>query len=846
MQQVNDRLDTKVYVEEVNLRIFQKFPSTSIELKGITIWSSHNFDTRSFGRTGADTLLTAETVNISFSIFGLIRKQYNIRQLEIKNGSLRLFTDLSGEGNYKMISQDNSKGQKEQQVNLSQLRISNFDIFLDNRVKQLVSESNVEQLDLNGRFSSRNTQIKGSLKGILGEISNKGILYASDRDIRVKLNLNVIDSLFTIKAAQLQIDRILADVDGTFRLNTEKGIELDLYAAARDLSIHEVLDLLPVSMNSTLQNIEGNGILQIYTRITGVANATLTPKIDADFQTSEANLKWDRIPFGVRNLDLTGSYSNGGEFNPVTTSLLIESVSAMIGDDHLSGKGRIKNFYDPEFAFELRGDIHPEQWIKWYESIGINNINGTIVSDISVKGSYDRLNPPGERFLYFDITGGISLEDIYLQINESSTPITGLNGMVQIENDFWKHSFSGNLGKSDFYISGSGLNLLSFLMEGKQELVTSATFRSDYLDLQEVLDLLPGTDPGDTSSIRFPEMVHLKLDFLINELTKERFHASGVSGIARYDSPFLHLDSLSMQTMDGTITGQFGMAQDHHNAIFTNVNANLRDLDIQKLFYAFNNFGQTQITHEHLKGSISGTSAFSASFSPSFSILTETILSENTLVIRQGELNGFSPIMALSRFVDLEELRNIQFETLENTILIKDNQVIIPAMDIHSNALNLSASGTHKFSNQYDYRLKLLMSELLYNKARRSDNPEFVMAVDNSDTRTLFLKVYDNGSGASVEVDRDKTAEKIREDLKEERLELKGILNEELGLFKKDEEVLTRKKQQSESEEIFKFEFSDETDTIVEDAPGRTPWWKKRTKKDTLQNKQVREFVIDE
>ncbi len=39
-------------------------------------------------------------------------------------------------------------------------------------------------------------------------------------------------------------------------------------------------------------------------------------------------------------------------------------------------------------------------------------------------------------------------------------------------------------------------------------------------------------------------------------------------------------------------------------------------------------------------------------------------------------------------------------------------------------------------------------------------------------------------------MDREKAAEKIREDLKKERAELKKILNEELGLFKNDDEVI--------------------------------------------------------
>ncbi len=59
---------------------------------------------------------------------------------------------------------------------------------------------------------------------------------------------------------------------------------------------------------------------------------------------------------------------------------------------------------------------------------------------------------------------------------------------------------------------------------------------------------------------------------------------------------------------------------------------------------------------------------------------------------------------------------------------------------------------------------------------------------------------------------------------------------------------LNIKKKQSGMEEMFKFDFSVEPDSTAEpntvEEKGR--WWKKRTKKETLQNKPAREFVIDE
>jgi hypothetical protein len=848
MDQINHRLDAKVDVSEISVNVFHNFPNTSIQLQDVTIWSTHNFSTRDFKGPGADTLLSAEYIHVSFNLLKLIRKKYHIRKLEISNGTLHLYTDRHGEVNFSIFSGSGQTRKDASPVQLSSLKITDFSLVLNNEVKQLVCTGNLDRVDLNGRLSKRNTQLKGALKGWLGELSNKEILYASNRNVEAELNLDVLDSLFNIKSGHLKLDRIHADMDGHFVLLQGAGVEMDLFASARDLEIHEVLDLLPSEISTTLQGIKGNGILQLSSRISGMVSATLAPKIEADFQTSKANLSWDKLPFSLKKLHLSGSYSNGGEFNPMTATLSIESLHAVIGTDHLSLNGRIHNFYDPDFAFKLKGDIHPKQWLQWYDEIPLNESRGIIYSDISVSGSYDRLKPKGQRFLAFDFAGGLSLEDVMFRIHKEDMAFTDLNGTIHIANDFWEPSLSGSFGKSNFSFSGSGINLLSYLMKKDESLVASGNLRTNKLDLQEYILTFSRAEKERTGSIFFPDRLNFKLDFVIDEFEMKRFHANHVRGVATYDSPVLLVDSLTMQTMDGTLKGDLGMAQDPAGDIAVNVHASLYNLDIKNLFYSFNNFGQSQITDEHIKGSISGRSAFSADFDSTFSIRKESILSENSISIQHGELNSFSPILALSRFIEVEELENIRFENLENNILIKEGQVIIPSMDIHTNALNMAASGVHEFNNHYDYRLRLKLSELLYSKARRSRNSEFIIAEDESDTRVLFLKITNDGSGAEVEMDREKTAEKIRSDLNQEKTELKKVLHEELGLFKRDESILSDEDSMKGSDESFTFEFFEEADSTAATEPKKEKrrWLRKRVKKDSTQNKPAVEFVIDE
>ena len=96
-------------------------------------------------------------------------------------------------------------------------------------------------------------------------------------------------------------------------------------------------------------------------------------------------------------------------------------------------------------------------------------------------------------------------------------------------------------------------------------------------------------------------------------------------------------------------------------------------------------------------------------------------------------------------------------------------------------------------------------------------------------------------------MDREKTAEKIRNDLNQEKTELKKILNEELGLFKRDSTVLVEEPKKK-SDETFTFEFNEEPDSarVVDKKREKGRWRRQKSKPDSTQNKPAVEFVIDE
>ena len=176
------------------------------------------------------------------------------------------------------------------------------------------------------------------------------------------------------------------------------------------------------------------------------------------------------------------------------------------------------------------------------------------------------------------------------------------------------------------------------------------------------------------------------------------------------------------------------------------------------------------------------------------------------LIIEKGELVDFSPLLNLSSYVSVEELKNVKFSTLENTIKIGNNNIYIPAMEIQSSALSVFISGFHSFNNEIDYQIRLLLSELISKKARSKnknlDNELGVVVDDDGLGRTtLYLRMDGTVDNPNIYFDKIKIKEKIKTEVKKETEGIKTIIKED---------VLNQKSDSSKIEE------EKETDVLIE------------------------------
>jgi hypothetical protein len=237
--------------------------------------------------------------------------------------------------------------------------------------------------------------------------------------------------------------------------------------------------------------------------------------------------------------------------------------------------------------------------------------------------------------------------------------------------------------------------------------------------------------------------------------------------------------------------------------------ADLKGIHIDRVFTEFENFGQNFIQDRHLKGIAHANVQFRALLTNALELPSDKIESVIDVTIENGELNNFETLQEIADylrsnkwvapFVDedrfAERMRNVKFSELKNVIQIRDRMVTIPLMDVRSSAMDISAKGTHSFDYVIDYAVGFNLRDLLVRKDKEWSES------DDGLGKSMYISLKGTVDNPVYAVDRELAKEMRQEAMEAEKQNVKALLKDEFGLFKKDDSVGKFKEASSSSGE---------------------------------------------
>lgn len=775
IKELNKHLKTEVRIDpkNIDLTIIKSFPNCAIEFKKLTAMDAKEFKSK-------DTLLYADRLALEFNIKDLFNKNYTIKKIALQKAKCYLKVDKKGNANYFVWKSDAStSGNDSLKFALDNISLVEVDLMLKDNKHKIKLSTFIKEIHFKGKFNEDNYTLISDGSAYVKLFQVEEIKYLHNKNLKFDIEFDVAGSTYSIRKSQTFINSTQLESHGAFVIKDSLQ-SLDINFNGKNLDISSTLSLLPEKFQNQIHDYKSEGEFYASGECHYKNGNPLI--IKADFGIKKATITYKEKNTTLTNVNLLGNIT----LNENRSNLTLKNISANLNGNTFTGDVELINFKDPYLKLKLSANTNLQELINFYPIDTLENLSGTINLNAEIEGliSDMKSNAYSPNIV---AKGNAVINDLKATFKKTDKHINIPEGKLELNN---RHLNVYNLklirGNSDVMLIGELPNFLSYLFDDKVPLTIIANISSDKIELEDFL--FGAGKSSETSSINIPNNLDFNISVNVKHLTFSTFIADNIKGNMLLKNQKIALKELSLNVTDGEVKLN-AIADASGESFKVSADCDLSKLNIQKLFTQLNNFGQTTIKDDNLKGYVTANIDFSGTWDKKLNADLNTINLTSSILIERGELIGFKPLESLAKYIDVNELKHIKFSTMQSAVEIRNRVIMIPKTSIKSNAINLELWGKHTFDNMIDYHIQLLLSEIIAkrpNKNKDFDEELSLVENDTENRRSMFVVMTGPIDNPTIKYDRKGAKEKIKEDIKQEKQNLKQLLKEEFGFFKKD------------------------------------------------------------
>ena len=845
VEELNKNLAVPVAVEEIELTLFSQFPSASLQFNKLFISDTAN----------SDTLMYAEHLYLNFNFWDMIGEDYTVKEFKAENSVIKLRIDSLGNENYRILKKDSSDKKKAkfsfalEDVSFDKIRLS----YSNHSTEQFYSIKS-EEINFVGNFSQSNYELSATSNFYINQLKNSTVKYVENKNAaaNIVLNINTDSSLYQIKKAEISVEELLFDIEGKYTNNKNSSF-INLNIKGRNIDLQTAFSIFPKEYFKALSEYKASGIVVFETKIEGVISKDSSPSIISDFSLRNGSLIEKNTGAHLNQLSLEGHFESRNKKNK--EQITFKNINGVLENGKIKGNVKVSNFENPSVKVDLKGNLSMAKIKQFINSEQIEALEGNASFEVEFAGIFNTVK--GAKPKIKTSNGFINIENISLKATSSHLAFTDLNGSLSLKkNDAAFRDLTGSALSSQFKADGIIKNIIPFLLFEDEQLVIEADFRSKSVNLNEIMGGQASSPSGEEIPLNFPDNINFNLKSHIGELTYGEFTATNLKGVVTYQNKKLAAKNILFKANKGSYIVSSEMEQTAINSFFWTIDGTANNIDIQNFFMEFQDFGQKFLTHKNIKGKTTVQISLATVIDGNMNIDMDRLYSIAKFSIKKGELidqpalidiaDYFESNKIVKTVVDTKllkkKMKNVTFANLENQIIIDKGKIHIPQMILSTNVMDLNISGIHSFDDNVDYHLNFRLNDVL---VKNKNQDEFGPIKDDGLGVKLFLHMYGNLSDLKYEIDKKEKKTARKEAIKEEKQELKSILKQEFGIFKKDSTI------QAPAEEKTKATFEvewDEFDNEPDVTPEKEKVEEEKKKKDKNQglSKFLKKLGIEE
>ncbi|MFK8046750.1 MAG: AsmA-like C-terminal region-containing protein [Crocinitomicaceae bacterium] len=838
VEEINKYLAVKVDVQDIDIAFLTSFPYASLDFQKIII--KDNYETIS----SDDTLFYAKNLYLSFSVFDIYNEDYSVKNIEASQAVLKLKTAENGEINYNITKPSKDTSESKFEFAVEVLKLDDLEFEYANMATKQFYVFNLKQAKIKGDFNETEYELSAEAGLYIHQIKTNSfsIITQKNADLDLKLNINTKSKTYNFTKGDFTIEQMPFKIYGEIM---DDYIDLAIDGDQIDMD-----NLSKTILNNSIEvanSYQGEGSVSFKSKIVGELQKTSMPSISASFSIVDGKITHLENNLTITKINVKGRYNNS---QPMHQEVLVfDEMKMNLLGSYVEGHTELVDFAVPTFKGEIEGEVDLENVHAFFHLPSIKTLGGKVEFNTTYAIQFKDIQYNPQLFDISETKGQFALMDASYQGLTDNVLYQKINGNVVVNgDDAAAKNISIHTQNSDLLLNGALKGFIPFV-EGNNALGLIATLESDYILLNDFLgdNKENANNEAEQTTFEMIDAISLNLDLKVKMLDWDNHQFKNIDGKLLLNNRILKIPRFNLSTLNGDIAGNLKLENYLEKGNTVEGKFRFNGINVTQLFEEWDNFDQTTILSSNLKGNAKGQIDMVLLFDQYFNIDMDKIWVDNKITLTDGALLNL-PVMkditdymrsnkalkvALSKHIDNfdSKLSNIQFETLQNDILIENGRINIPKMDIKSSAMDITLAGWHDFDDDIDYHFSFRFREL----KTIPEYSEFGKVEDDGLGWKIYLSMAGNIDDPSYSLDKDFRNATIKENVTEEKETVKSILKSELGLFKKDTTV--KQMQMQEKSKAVEFIMYDE-DQDIEELNPKT----EKKKKVTGNKKQTNRF----
>lgn len=770
-ESLNDQLDGKISIGDVSFSLWRGFPSLAVEMENVsvrdTLWERHRH-----------SLLEAQSIYVNINMRKLVSKKIEIKKITANHGRVYLFTDSSGYSNTYIFRKRNpdKKGSKEK-IAFLDFSINDMQFILEHKIKNKLFRIDIHQFNGHAKREKTGWITESTLDARINDFcfnTEKGS-YLKDVNLKSKLKFRYYPDKrhLEIPDQPMQLNGQQLAFAGNFHF-LDTPPTFDLHLRAKNAPLKKVFSWLSPNISCKLDSIDlVKPPVNIEAFINGHIKYRDTPLVMVTWDVRDNVLK---TPFDdFANCSFQGKFSNefipGRGHNDSNSVIQLTGVKAewlglpfQIDTLHLSNLQKpIINFYlqslFPLTALNNAGDNMPFLFK-----------NGFMAFKLHYKGTLSAIT--GRDTAIPNVQGYITVRNANFVYLPRGLEMKNTNADMMLEGDNMRISnVTTTKGESVLKMEGSAEHIFRFYFSNPEKVLISWHIKAPTVNLGDFITFVSKRkriERRKQSSTRNKahrilnqldkvlDLANVVMDVDINKLNFRHFTATNLTAVANLSTQSITLEQIQLLHAGGSLHMSAVINQGAAHNPFA-LKAVVNNVDVSRMFYAFENFGQEAIDYKNVQGKLSVNVDVNGNMTEDAKIIPGSMNGTIDYQLKDGAILNFEPFTKINKFAfKKRDLSNVLIKDLSGHMDVAGNKILIPPTQIVSSTFYLTIAGVYSPPYHTDISLELPLRNP-QKDASNSDDPNTIVVPKKKKGLVLFLRAASDKDGkVKIGLDRDK------------------------------------------------------------------------------------------